>query len=87
MRKIAIELRDPLSNVRAPAQKKLKITERVSTYSSRDMEKVARIDEREEERRKWKAYHRNIRKYRANVSKRSSSKVFNPFQGIRIRST
>ena len=74
MREDAIEFGDPLANVRAPAQQELRIAERVCAYNDGDMDKIARIDEREEKRRNWKAYHRNVRKYRAGVCKASSSK-------------
>ena len=60
--------------MRAPNQQELKIAERVSSYNAGDMVTVTRIDEREEERRKWKAYHRSICKYRAGISKALSSK-------------
>ena len=35
---------------------------------------IAHIDEREEQYRKWKAFHRSVRKYHAGISKASSSK-------------
>ena len=68
----AMELGDP--QVRVPLQQELKIAERVAAYNSGDLGKVARLDEREEERRKWKSYHCSVRKYRAGISKASSSK-------------
>ena len=76
MRKGAMEFGDPL--VGAPARQELKIAERVAAYNAGNMDKVARIDKREEERRKWKTYHSNVRKYRAAVSKASFSKSDNP---------
>ena len=80
MRKDAMEFGDPF--VRAPTQQELNIAERFAAYNSAGMDKVARIDKREEDRRKWKAYHRSIRKYRAGVSKASSSKGNNSSWGI-----
>ena len=38
--------------VRAPTQQELKIAECVDVYNSGDMDKVARLDEREEKRPK-----------------------------------
>ena len=55
----------------------LNIAESVAAYNDGDMDKVACIDEREEECRKWKAYHRNVHKYRADLSKESYSKSDN----------
>ena len=72
MREDAMEFGDPY--VRAPTQQELKIAERVAAYNSCDMDKVARIDERDEQCRNWKSYHRSVRKYHAGVSKASSSK-------------
>ena len=72
MREDAMELGDP--DIRAPTKQGLKIAERVATYNSCDMDKVGRIDEHEEQRRKWKSYHRSFRKYHAGISKASSSK-------------
>ena len=46
----------------------LKIAEPVAAYNVCDTDKVAPIDEREEERRKWKTYHRNARKYWTGVT-------------------
>ena len=43
------------------------------------MNKVARIYELKEDRRKWKTYQRYARKYRAGVSEVSSSKTKNTF--------
>ena len=73
MREEAIEFSDPLASVRAPIQQELKIAERVAEYNACNMDEVARIDEREEERRKEKAYHRCICEHCADVSKVSSS--------------
>ena len=69
-----MEFGDHLASVHAPNRQELKITERVAAYNAGDMDKVSGIDEREEERRKWKRYHRNVRKCVASVSKVSSSK-------------
>ena len=73
IREDAMELGD--STVRGSTQQELKIAEPVSAYNSDEMDKVARIDEREEQRHKWKAYHRSVPKYRAGISKASSLKV------------
>ena len=62
MREDVIEFGDPLASVHAPTQQELKITELVTAYNDCDMDKIARIDEREEERCIWRAYHRNLRK-------------------------
>ena len=53
MREDAMKFGDP--DIRAAAQQELKITERVTAYNAGDMDKVSRIDEREEQRRKWKS--------------------------------
>ena len=74
MREDAIEFNDPL--VRAPTQQELKIAERVAAYNSGGMDKVAHINESEEQRRRWKANHRGVRKYHAGISKASSSKGY-----------
>ena len=50
IRKDAMELGDSL--VRAPTQQELKINERVIAYNAGEMDKVVRIDEREQEHRK-----------------------------------
>ena len=72
MREDAMEFVNPY--VCAPTQQELKIAERVAAYNAGDMDKVARIDEREEHRCKWKCYRRSVRKYHAGISKASSSK-------------
>ena len=69
MRDDVLEFSDPFASFRSLTQKELKIAELVSAYSSDDMDKVALIHELEKERLKWKAYHRNLCKYRAGVSK------------------
>ena len=81
MRQDAMEFGDPL--VCAPAQQKLKIAERVAAYNAGNIDKVARIDEREVEHRRWKKYHRNVRKYCAGISKASSSKDNYLSKGVR----
>ena len=68
----AMDFCDP--DIRAPTQQELKIAGRVVAYNTGDMDKVARIDEREEQRRKWKSYHRSVCKYHAGISKASSLK-------------
>ena len=87
MREDAVEFNYPLARVRAPAQQELKIAQCIAAYNAGDMDKFARIDEGKEERRKWRAYHRNVRKYRAGVSKASSSKRNHTSQGIDSPST
>ena len=67
---------------RAPTQQELNIGERDIAYDSGDMDKVASIDESEEECRKQKRYHRNVRKYFKGVSKASSSNEKDSSQGI-----
>ena len=69
-----MEFGGPLSSVPAPTQQELKISERGSVYNSGYIDEVAHTDELEEERRKWRAYHRNIRKYCASVSTTASVK-------------
>ena len=66
---------DPL--VHAPTLQALKIDERVVAYNAREMDMYSRIDEREEERRMWKAYHRSVHKYPAGISKALLSKGSN----------
>ena len=62
------------SGIREPAQQELKIVERVATYNSGDINRIARIDGREGQSRRWKAYNHSVRKYYAGISKASSSK-------------
>ena len=45
-----------VSSVRAPTQQELKIAERIVAYNTGIMDEVARINEREEDLRRWKAY-------------------------------
>ena len=56
------------SYVRVSTQQELKIAERVAAYNVGDMDNVARIDERDKQRRKCKSYHRSVRRYRAGIS-------------------
>ena len=72
MREDAVQFSDSL--VRAPTQQELKISESVTAYNADDMDEVAGIDEHEEKRRKWKAYHSGVRKHHPGISKASSSK-------------
>ena len=51
----------------------LKLAERVAAIRTGDFVRVAPIDAHEDERRKWKAYHRSILKVRAKVSVASNS--------------
>ena len=74
IREYTMEFDYPLASGRAPAQKELKIAEHVSAYNDGDTGKVAHIGEHEEELRKFKAYHRNVRRCRASVSKIASLK-------------
>ena len=70
------------SVVRVPIQQELKNVERIAAYNAGDIDKVTHIDEREEERRKRKAYHRSVRKYRGDISKASYSKSNSSSLGI-----
>ena len=54
--------------------KELKIAERFAAYNATDIDKVSRIDERDEQRRIWESYHRSVRKYDAGISEASFSK-------------
>ena len=78
----AIEIDSLFASLRAPILQELKIIERVAGCNDGDMNKIARIDEHEEERRKCNAYHRNCRKYRESVSKKTSSKKHYPSKGF-----
>ena len=77
MREDAMEFGDPLVSVRSQTQQQL-IVVRIAVYNSGDMDKVARIDQHDEKRRKWKAHHRIVCKYRANISQAAPSKDDNP---------
>ena len=72
LRDDSMRIVDP--HVRAPSQQDLKIAECVAAHNTDSMEKVARIDEREKERFKWKTYNRSIHKFRAGLPQTSSSK-------------
>ena len=69
---------DPLASFRVPTQQQLKMAECVAAYNAGNMDKVARIDEREEGRQKWEVHHRELSKYGANVYKVAFSKDYNP---------
>ena len=58
----------------APTQQELNIEEHFAAHNSGDMDKVARIDELDKQCRKWKSYHRSVRKYHARFYKALSSK-------------
>ena len=73
IREDAMELNSLLASVRAPTQQELNIAEGVAAYNTGNMEKVAHIDEHEEECCKRKAYHHNVCKYCASISKTYSS--------------
>ena len=79
MREDAIEFGNPLATLRAPTQQELKIPVPLAAYNAGHIDKVAHIDECEEESRKWRVYPRNVCKYRASVSKAASSKDDNRF--------
>ena len=72
IREYVMEFDDPY--VRAQTQHEMKISDRVATYNAGDMDTVGRIDELEEQRRKWKSYYRSVLKYHAGISKLSFSK-------------
>ena len=69
LREDALEFGDVEAAVRLPTKHERNVAERVAAVEAGDVEKVARIDARENERCKWKAYHRSVRKARANASK------------------
>ena len=52
-----------------PTKHERKVAERVAAAEAGDLEKITRIDARENERRKWKAYHPCVRKSRTNPFK------------------
>ena len=78
MREDKMVFDDILARVRAPTQQELKIAERVSAYNVGNRDKDPRIDELEEECRKRKVYHRNVRKFPSSVSKAAHLKDDNP---------
>ena len=57
------------SPMRAPTLQEMKITEFAAAYSYCDMDKFARIAERDEQCHRCKAYHRNVCQYRSSISK------------------
>ena len=65
MRKYMIEYGDII--VFAPTYQEMQIAECVAAYSSANMNEVARIYGRQEERHKRKLYHRNYRQYIVQV--------------------
>ena len=69
MREGMLEFGDPSTVELKLTKHELKIAERAAAVQAGDVAKVAHIDACEEDRRKWKAYHRNIRKARAKASK------------------
>ena len=54
---------------RVPTKHERKVAERAYAVEACDITKVVRIDALENERRKWKAYHRSAPNARANGSK------------------
>ena len=60
MRGWAMDFGDHL--VCEPTQQELKIPERVTTYNASEMDKAALIDEREQQCRMLKAYHRSAKR-------------------------
>ena len=81
MREDALEFGKSSAEGREPTKHELKVAERVSAFKRGDIAEVWRIDARDKERRKWKSYHRSVRKARdepykavcdCNHSKRSS---------------
>ena len=75
MREDAMEFANPL--VHAPTLQESRSLSIFSAYSADHMDKFARIYERAAALRKRKSYHRSVRKFRACVSRASSSKVNN----------
>ena len=74
MREDVFEFSGLLASVYAPTQQELKIAEYVAAFNAGGMSKIARIDESDEERRKRKAYHHNVRKYHTGAFKAASSR-------------
>ena len=72
MRKAVVEFLGPF--IRALLRQDLKISECVIAKNAGYVHRVARNDEREEDRHKWITYHRTVRKYRVEVFKTKSSK-------------
>ena len=71
-------------HARVLTQQELNISERVAPYNSGYIDKVADIDENEEEQRKRKAYYRSIRKNRAGLSKESYYRVIIIFEAYLV---
>ena len=57
--------------MRLPTKHERKVAERAAAVEAGDIARIARIDVRENERCKWKAYHRSICKARANPLKQT----------------
>ena len=68
LRDDSLEFGDIDSAMHMPTKHERKMANRVAAIEAEDVEKVARIDAREYERRTWKAYNRSIRKAPANAS-------------------
>ena len=67
------EFNGSLENFSVLTQHQFKIAERDVSYNVFGMNTVAHIDERDEERRRWKTNNRSSRKYRVSDSKPVSS--------------
>ena len=70
-----LEFGDPVTKIHAPTQQELKIFKFIADYDTCYLNKVAHMNERDEERRKWKEYRRNYRKYRDGMFKATFSKA------------
>ena len=68
MHKDMLEFGDPSAVERKLKKHELKVAGRAAAIQASDVAKIARIDVREENRRKWKDYHRSIRQARAYAS-------------------
>ena len=64
-----LEFDDPNTVELKSMKHELKVSERAAAVQAGDIARLVRIDAREEERRKWKAYHRSIRKAPIKISK------------------
>ena len=73
MREDAIECDTPLTNVCAPTQQELMITEINASYNADEKSKVTYTNKHDDERGKCKAYYHNVRKYRVSLLKAASS--------------
>ena len=70
-----LEFGDPSIVERKLTKHELKDAQWAAAEQADNVANVARVDAREEERRKWKAYHRSAGKARSDVSKvRKSAK-------------